>query len=134
LCCRSLIPVVRAVTSVNIAIPSLQRRLDVGATELLWIIDIFALVFADTLLLAGALGNRFGRKDALVCGLGLCGAGALFAGVFTSSGQVIGPGAVMGVAPRFVMPATLSIITTVLPSADARPLTAAPTKPTARRH
>jgi MFS transporter, DHA2 family, multidrug resistance protein len=84
--------VVLAVTSVNIAIPSLQGCLDAGATELLWIIDIYALVFAATLLPAGAVGDRFGRKDALVWGLGMFGAGALFAGVSTSTGQVMGRG------------------------------------------
>jgi MFS family permease len=77
------------------------------------------------------LGDRFGRKGALVWGLGLFGAGALFAGVSTSTGHVIGARAVMGVATGFVMPATLSIITTVFPPADSRP-SAATHQPTRR--
>ena len=56
-----------------------------------------------------------GRKGALEWDLGLFGAGALFAGVSTSTGQVIVARAVMGVAAGFVMPAILSIITTVFP-------------------
>ena len=117
-CCLSLVLVVLAVTSVNIAIPALQRGLDASATELLWIVDVYALVFAATLLPAGALGDRLGRKGALVVGLALFGAGALLAGLSTSTPQVIGARAVMGVGAGFVMPATLSIITTVFPPTE----------------
>lgn len=115
ICCLSLLLVVLAVSSLNIALPELQRSLGSSAGELLWIVDVYALVFAGTLLPAGALGDRFGRRGALLLGLGLFGAGALFAGLSTTAGQVIAARAVMGVGAGFVMPATLSIIATVFP-------------------
>jgi EmrB/QacA subfamily drug resistance transporter len=117
-CCLSLLLVVVAVSSLNIAVPELQRGLDASATELLWIVDVYALVFAGTLLPAGALGDRFGRKGALLVGLGVFGTGALLAGLSGSPLQVVGARAVMGVGAGFVMPATLSIITTVFPAAE----------------
>ena len=128
--CLSLMVVVLAVTSVNIAIPSLQRGLDAGAIELLWIIGSFGtLVFAGTLLPTGALGDRFGRKDALVWASRGVRRRCAFAAVSTRTGQVIGARAVMGVAASFMMPATLPIITTVFPPADSRP-SAATHRPT----
>ena len=68
--CLSLIMVVMAVSSLNVAMPTLQTELDTSATMLQWIVDSYALVFAGLLLTAGALGDRFGRKGALLVGLG----------------------------------------------------------------
>ncbi|MGH9225011.1 MAG: MFS transporter [Acidimicrobiales bacterium] len=76
-CCLSLVLVVLAVSSLNIALPALQRGLGSSATELLWIVDVYALVFAGTLLPAGAIGDKFGRKGALMAGLALFAVGVL---------------------------------------------------------
>jgi DHA2 family multidrug resistance protein-like MFS transporter len=89
----------------NIAVPELQRDFGLSATELLWVVDVYALVFAGLLLPAGALGDRFGRKGTLLVGLGLFAAGALAAGLSSTAVQVIAARAVMGVGAAFVMPA-----------------------------
>ena len=65
----SLVLIVASVSSLNLAIPSIQRALDATASELVWINASYALVFAGLLLPAGALGDRFGRKGALQAGL-----------------------------------------------------------------
>ena len=75
--CLSLVMVVMAVSSLNVALPDLQRDLDTSATVLQWIVDAYALVFAGLLLTAGALGDRFGRKGALLVGLAVFGVGAI---------------------------------------------------------
>jgi EmrB/QacA subfamily drug resistance transporter len=113
--CLSLVLVVMSVSSLNVAAPRLQQDLGATATQLHWIIDSYALVFAGLLLSAGALGDRFGRKGALLGGLGLFGVGLLVAGLGTSAGQVIVGRGIMGIGSAFVMPATLSIITAVFP-------------------
>jgi DHA2 family multidrug resistance protein-like MFS transporter len=113
--CLSLVMVVMAVSGLNVALPSIQRSLGASATDLQWIVDAYAIVFAGLLLTAGSIGDRYGRKTALQCGLVLFGAGSLF-GVFAGSvPQVIGARVVMGVGAAFIMPATLSIITAVFP-------------------
>jgi EmrB/QacA subfamily drug resistance transporter len=113
--CLSLVLVVMSVSSLNVAAPRLQQDLNATSTQLHWIIDSYALVFAGLLLSAGALGDRFGRKGALLAGLGLFGVGLLVAGLATSAGQVIVGRGIMGVGSAFVMPATLSLITAVFP-------------------
>ena len=70
----SLVMIVMAVTHLNVALPTLQRDLAASGTELQWIVDAYALVFAGLLLTAGALGDRFGRKGALQVGLVIFGA------------------------------------------------------------
>src|SRR6476659_7551200 len=77
--CLALMMVVAAVASLNVALPEIAR--DTGATqsELQWIVDAYALVFAGLLLPAGALGDRFGRKGVLLIGLVVFGAASLAA-------------------------------------------------------
>ncbi len=113
--CLSLVMVVLGNTVLNIALPTLVRELRATSTELQWMVDSYALVFAGLLLTAGALGDRFGRKGALVVGLVIFG-GASFASTFaTQAAHIIATRAVMGVGAALVMPATLSILTSVFP-------------------
>ena len=53
-------------TILNVALPTLERDLGASSSQLQWIVDAYMLVFAGLLLTAGALGDRFGRKRALV--------------------------------------------------------------------
>ena len=113
--CLSLIMIVMAVTSLNVALPTLQTDLDADATVLQWIVDSYALVFAGLLLTAGALGDRFGRKGALLAGLGVFAGGAVLSGLATSAGVVIAGRAIQGAGAALVMPATLSLIAAIFP-------------------
>lgn len=116
--CLSLVLVVMSVSSLNVAAPRLQQELGISAGQLHWIIDSYALVFAGLLLSAGAIGDRFGRKGALLAGLAVFAVGLVIAGLGDSATQVIAGRAVMGVGSAFVMPATLSLITAVFPPAE----------------
>ena len=113
--CLSLVMVVMAVSGLNTALPRIQEDLGASATELQWIIDAYALVFAGLLLMAGAMGDRFGRKGALLIGLVVFGAGSLVSGLASSTAQVIAGRAVSGVGAALLMPATLSLIIAVFP-------------------
>jgi EmrB/QacA subfamily drug resistance transporter len=97
-------------TIINVALPSIAR--DTGATEsqLQWLVDAYTIVFAALLMVAGNLGDRRGRKRALVAGLALFGLGAtIAAGVGSVPGLIAGR-AVMGVGGALIMPATLSLL------------------------
>ena len=113
--CLSLFMVVMGNTVLNIALPKISESLGASGTELQWMIDAYALVFAGLLFTAGSLGDRFGRKGALNLGLVIFGAGSAAATFADTAGMVIACRAVMGLAAAFVMPATLSILTHVFP-------------------
>lgn len=116
--CLSLVLIVAGNSALNVAIPTLVRDLQASATELQWIVDAYAIVFAGLLLPAGALGDRYGRKGALQIGLGIFAAASLGATFVTDPGQLIAARALMGVGAAFVMPSTLSLLTTVFPPAE----------------
>ncbi|MGW9454342.1 MFS transporter [Streptomyces sp. NPDC055632] len=75
-------------------------------------------MFASLLLLAGTLGDRFGRRRALIGGLALFAAASLSATFADSATALIVLRAVMGLSAAFVMPATLSTITSTFPSEE----------------
>jgi EmrB/QacA subfamily drug resistance transporter len=116
--CLSLVMVVMAVSGLNVAIPSIQRSLDATATDLQWIVDSYAIIFAGLLLTAGAIGDRFGRKRALQGGLIVFGLGSLLGTLADDVALVIVARSVMGVGAAFIMPATLSIISAVFPPGE----------------
>ncbi|HUP68342.1 MAG TPA: MFS transporter [Acidimicrobiales bacterium] len=118
--CLSLVMVVMSVSGLNVAIPSIQRELSASASALQWIVDSYAIVFAALLLPAGALGDRFGRKKALLLGLMIFAGGSAVSGIGTSSGQVILGRVITGIGAAFVMPATLSLLTTIFPPQERR--------------
>ena len=71
--CLSLLAIVIDNTIVNVALPTLVRDLDASVSELQWVVDAYTLVFAGLLLLAGTLGDRFGRRRTLLAGLAVSG-------------------------------------------------------------
>lgn len=111
----SLILIVADTTIIDVAIPSLQRNLGASASGLQWIVSAYILVFAGLLLTMGSLGDRFGRKRALLLGLVLFGITSLAAAYSQSTGQLIAARAFMGIAAAMIMPSTLSVIIHVFP-------------------
>ncbi|SNQ45750.1 Major Facilitator Superfamily transporter [Frankia canadensis] len=113
--CLALATVVSAMSSLNVALPSIAADTHASQTRLSWIIDAYSLVFAALLLPAGALGDRFGRRRALLAGLVVFGAASAVAPFTGSAATLIGLRAVLGLGAAFVMPATLSTITGTFP-------------------
>jgi EmrB/QacA subfamily drug resistance transporter len=109
--CLALAAVVAAMSSLNVALPGIARATHASQTELTWIIDAYSLVFASLLLPAGAVGDRYGRRRALLAGLSIFGAGSAVAMTAHSATELIGLRAVLGLGAALVMPATLSTIT-----------------------
>jgi EmrB/QacA subfamily drug resistance transporter len=113
--CLSLLIVVIDNTILNTALPTLARVLHAGTSSLQWITDAYTLCFAALLIPAGALGDRYGRRRALLGGLAVFGAGSALAAVAAGTGPLIAARVVMGLGAAFVMPATLSILNAVFP-------------------
>ena len=102
-------------TILNVALPTLQEELDASSSELQWIVDSYMLLHAGLLLAAGTLGDRFGRRRALVAGLVTFALGSVLAAFSGSATALIASRALMGVGAAGIMPTTLSILTNIFP-------------------
>jgi EmrB/QacA subfamily drug resistance transporter len=113
--CLSLVMIVVANASLNVALPTLTRDLHAGSSSLQWIVDAYSLVFAGLLLTAGAVGDRYGWRMALNVGLVVFGVASGLAAFSGSATQLIVARAAMGIGAALVMPSTLSILAHVFP-------------------
>ena len=72
------------VTVVNVALAAIERDLDASFGELQWVIDAYALLLAATLLSAGSLADRLGRRRVFLIGLAAFAAASLLCGAARS--------------------------------------------------
>ncbi|OLT28275.1 multidrug MFS transporter [Nocardiopsis sp. CNR-923] len=113
-----LLVIVADNTILNVALRTLSDpEIGVGASqsELAWAINSYTLVFAGLLFTFGVLGDRWGRRRLLVCGLVVFGAASAGSAYAVSPDQLILARAAMGLGASMVMPQTLSIVTHVFP-------------------
>ena len=109
-------------TIVNVALPTLVRELHATNSQLQWVVDAFNLLFAGSVLVAGSLSDRFGRKGMLLAGLSVFGLASLAGGLTDTPGALIAARAVMGVGAAMVFPSTLSLMTNVFTEQRERAL------------
>src|SRR3954468_4099704 len=99
-----------ALTILNVALPTLATDLDASTGELQWFADAYNLVLAATLIPAGLLGDRFGRKRMMLVALALFGAASLACALAGTSGELIAARAVLGFGAAFLMPLAMSVL------------------------
>ena len=102
-------------TVVNVALPSIQRDLGIGLSELEWMVNAYALTFAVLMLSGGKLADFFGRRRVFLIGLAIFTLSSLACGLATTGGTLIGARMLQGVGAAIMMPATLSIISATFP-------------------
>jgi EmrB/QacA subfamily drug resistance transporter len=102
-------------TIVNVALPDLGRQLSATTRDLQWIVDGYNLAFAALVLTAGSLGDRFGRRPALLIGLAAFALSSGVGAMVTSAGALVAVRFVMGASAAIIFPTTLSIITNTFP-------------------
>ena len=64
-------------TILNVALPTLVRKLHATSSQLQWIVDAYAMVFGGLLLVAGSIADRVGRRRVFLAGFAVFAAGSL---------------------------------------------------------
>lgn len=99
-----------AISSVSTALPAIRGELSLTDTEGLWLVDVYALSLAATLILASRIGDVFGRKAIILIGLiGFAGLNAV-GGLATGGLLLIVVRALLGVAEAFVVAGVVATI------------------------
>jgi EmrB/QacA subfamily drug resistance transporter len=109
-CCLSLLLVTMDVTIVNVALPAIRQDFHASVAGLQWSIDGYTVVVACFLMLAGAMGDRHGRRRTFQVGLSLFSLGSLLCSLAPSTGALIGFRVVQALGGAMLNPVAMSII------------------------
>lgn len=112
-CCLSLLIVSMDATIVNVAIPSIRADLHASAAQMQWVVDIYTLVLASLLMLAGATGDRFGRRRVFQIGLVTFAVGSLLCSVAPTITMLVAARLIQGIGGSMLNPVALSIISQI---------------------
>ncbi|GLP82237.1 MFS transporter [Mycobacterium antarcticum] len=116
--CLAVSMVISSMVALNSALPDIAVETSATQSQLTWIIDGYTLVLACLLLPAGAIGDRYGRRGALLIGLAIFSAASLAPIFLDGPIELIIARAVAGAGAAFIMPATLSLLTAAYPRAE----------------
>ncbi|TDN87484.1 DHA2 family efflux MFS transporter permease subunit [Microbacterium sp. BK668] len=92
------------------ALPVLHTELGASVEQLQWFVNAYTLAFASAILVASALGDRFGRRTVFIAGIMIFGVGSVLAALSTDPAQLIAARALQGFGGAGVMPLSLALI------------------------
>jgi EmrB/QacA subfamily drug resistance transporter len=105
---------------VNVALPSIQLSLGFSSTQLQWVIDAYAIVFAGFLMLGGRAADHFGQRRTFVASLGLFALASLAGGLSVNATMLIAARAVQGLSGALMAATSLAVITASFAAGPAR--------------
>ena len=102
-------------TVINVALPSIRDDLDTGLAAQQWIVEAYLLTLSALLLVGGSLGDLLGRRKIFTVGLVGFGVTSILCAFAPTAELLVAARALQGVAGALLVPASLSIITSVFP-------------------
>jgi EmrB/QacA subfamily drug resistance transporter len=99
------------VSIVNVALPTVERELDISQTALPYVVTTYATLLGGFLLLTGRLGDNLGRRRMLQIGLALFAVTSLIAGLSQNSAMLIFARGAQGLGAAFMATSALSLLT-----------------------
>src|SRR5580704_515460 len=102
----------------SLALPTLSVDLHASTSDLQWFVDSYSLVLAAALLPAGLLGDRFGRKKLLIGALAVFGVASVACAYSSSTAELIGARAVLGLAAAVILPLALAVLPVMFTPAE----------------
>ncbi|WP_193044970.1 MFS transporter [Mycolicibacterium baixiangningiae] len=112
-CCLSLLIVSMDATIVNVAIPAIRTDLHASPSQLQWVVDVYTLLLASLLILAGATGDRFGRRRVFQIGLTVFAFGSLLCSLAPNIETLIVARLLQAVGGSMMNPVALSIVSQI---------------------
>lgn len=98
------------VTAVNTALSDIAADLHVPLAGLIWVVDGYTLTFAALLLAGGALGDRYGAKNAYLAGLGVFLLGSVLCALAPGGASLTAARLLQGAGAALFLPSSLSLL------------------------
>jgi EmrB/QacA subfamily drug resistance transporter len=105
-------------TVVSVALPSIQRSLDLSTTSLQWVMNGYLLVIAAFVALAGRISDNLGRTRTFLIGIVVFVACSMFAGLSTAGWHIITARSVQGLGAALMIPSSQAIVTNAFPVSE----------------
>jgi EmrB/QacA subfamily drug resistance transporter len=119
LCAGSLMIILDG-TIVSVALPAIQSDLGFTPAGLAWTVNAYLVPLGGLLLLAGRLGDLYGRRRMLLAGLTLFVAASLLCGLATGAGMLVAARFLQGVAAAIASAVVLGMIVDLFPEPGER--------------
>ncbi|MDQ6772378.1 MAG: MFS transporter [Candidatus Dormibacteraeota bacterium] len=116
--CSGFLLIVVDMTIVNVALPSIQRDLGFSASGLAWVVNAYLIAFAGLLLLAGRLGDLFGRRRVFLVGLAIFTVASVLCGLAFDQRMLIAARFVQGIGGAVSSAGILAMVVTLFPRPD----------------
>src|SRR5580693_6597522 len=107
--------VLMGTTMVTMSLSRIQSALGFSTTGLLWVVNLYGLIFGGLLLSGGRIGDILGRRRVLTGGLVLFSAASLLGGLAQDKVWLLAARAAQGVGAALIAPAALALIVTSFP-------------------
>ncbi|NUP47656.1 MAG: DHA2 family efflux MFS transporter permease subunit [Catenulispora sp.] len=113
--CAGVLMIILDTTIVNVALPSIQGDLHFTDSSLAWVVNSYLIAFGGLLLLAGRIGDLFGRRRIFLIGLVIFTAASLLCGLAQNQETLVAARFVQGIGGAMTSAVVLGMIVTMFP-------------------
>ena len=94
--CLATVMLMLDISVINTALSKIAHGLDTGLSGLQWVVDAYTIPLAATVLTAGAIADRFGRRKLFLLGLAIFTASSALCGAASGIEMLVAARAVQG--------------------------------------
>src|SRR4051794_21041951 len=118
--CLATVMLMLDISVINTALSKIAHGLDTGLSGLQWVVDAYTIPLAATVLTAGAIADRFGRRKLFLLGLATFTASSALCGAASGIEMLVAARAVQGLGASMMFATALALISQVTPDRASR--------------
>ena len=118
--CLATVMLMLDISVINTALTKIAHGLGTGLGGLQWVVDAYTIPLAATVLTAGSIADRFGRRRLFMLGLAIFTASSALCGAAGTIGVLVAARAIQGLGASMMFATALALISQVTPKAEDR--------------
>jgi EmrB/QacA subfamily drug resistance transporter len=118
--CMAIVMLMLDISVINTALSDIADGLDTGLSGLQWVVDAYTIPLAATVLTAGAIADRFGRRRLFLYGLAIFTVSSALCGAAPTIEVLVGARAIQGLGASLMFATGLALIAQVTPNHQDR--------------
>jgi EmrB/QacA subfamily drug resistance transporter len=118
--CLATVMLMLDISVINTALTKIAHGLGTGLGGLQWVVDAYTIPLAATVLTAGSIADRFGRRRLFMIGLGIFTASSALCGAAGTIGVLVAARAIQGLGASLMFATALALISQVTPRTEDR--------------